>query len=102
ADGNVGIGGDPLRVLHRAAELLAQDGLVVLEVADDGPTTVQRLCIETDHGDSPWFRWARVGAASLPDLAAAAGLQVRQTTTLHGRTLAVLTRRPEIRGGVRT
>lgn len=93
ADGNVGIGGDPLRVLRRAAELLVRDGLVVLEVAVDGPMTVQRLRVETDHGAAPWFRWARVGADSLPGLAAAAGLQVRETTTLHGRTLAVLTRR---------
>lgn len=98
ADGNVGIGGDPLRVLRRAAELLAPDGLVVLEVAGGGPTTVQRLRIETEHGTAPWFRWARVGAGSLPELAAAAGLQMRETTTVHGRTLAVLIRQRDPQG----
>lgn len=98
ADGNLGIGGDPLRVLRRAAELLAPDGVIVLEVAGGGPTIVQRLRLETEHGAAPWFRWARVGAGSLPDLAAAAGLQVREMSTLHGRTLAVLTRRRDARG----
>lgn len=97
ADGNVGIGGDPLRVLRRAAELLSADGVVVVEVAAEGPTFVQRLRIETDHGATPWFRWARVGPDSLPGLASAAGLQVRETTTLHGRTLVELTRRPGVR-----
>ena len=53
ADGNVGIGGDPVALLLRAGELVAADGRVVVELAPPGvrPRT-------------EWARW------SAPDCAA--------------------------------
>ena len=37
-DGNIGIGGNPVRTLRRAADLLAHGGIVILEI--DSPATV--------------------------------------------------------------
>lgn len=95
ADGNIGIGGDPLRVLRRAAELLAPDGVVVVEVEATGPTVVDRLRLETEHGVGDWFRWARVGLDGIGALAAAAGLVLLDTTVVHHQAVAVLGVRPD-------
>ncbi len=94
ADGNIGIGGDPERVLRRVAELLAPDGVVVVEVEATGGTVVDRLRIETEDGVGPWFRWARVGAAAVPELARTVGLVHRGTTNVCGRSVALLGRQP--------
>jgi SAM-dependent methyltransferase len=90
ADGNIGIGGDPLRVLRRAAELLAPDGVVVVELEATGPTLVQRLRLETEDGSGHWFRWARVGLDGIGALAAAAGLVLLEATVVHEQAVAVL------------
>ena len=71
ADGNVGLGGDPARILARAAQLLAPGGRCVAEF-DTGTTGVQRhwARLESARTIGPWFRWASVGidsAASLAD-----------------------------------
>jgi SAM-dependent methyltransferase len=75
-DGNVGIGGDPVALLRRCAELVRPGGGVVLaEVAAPGaPTSPMEVRVE--HGDhaGPWFPWARVGADAWPGLAGSAGL----------------------------
>jgi SAM-dependent methyltransferase len=77
AEGTIGIGGDPLRVLRRAAELLAPDGVVVVELEDTGPTLVERVGLDG------------VGA-----LAAAAGLVLLETTVVHEHAVVVLGVRP--------
>lgn len=79
ADGNIGIGGDPHRLLRRTAQLLADDGQVLVEVDPPGRglhTGVVRL--EHPRGTTAWFRWATVGVDALAQVAGDARLSVRQ------------------------
>jgi SAM-dependent methyltransferase len=99
ADGNIGIGGDPARLLHRCRDLLAADGTVVVEV-EAPPSGVGvgwrhytvRLERGQEHG--PWFRWAVVDADAIAALAAPAGLQLLrlQPIAAEGRWFAHLGR----------
>jgi SAM-dependent methyltransferase len=89
-DGNVGIGGDPERLLVRLGELLADDGVAMVEVGAPGTPLVRdvvRLCGGDLDGDAgPWFDWAWVGADAIGDIARAAGfgrVEVRQHGTRH-------------------
>ena len=90
ADGNIGIGGDPVALLSRAAALCT--GPVLVEV--DSPTTVTsrvQVRIETSTGrTSDWFPWAHVSAVDLPAVAAQAGLNVDSCWSADGRWFAAL------------
>ena len=44
ADGNIGIGGDPVRTLGRAADLLAPGGIVIAEIDPRRPRSVTNCC----------------------------------------------------------
>lgn len=75
ADGNIGIGGDPVALLERARELLAPDGRVVVDVAPWGTGVVTRhVRLETTRGLSGQFPWTAVGADAIQAVAHAAGL----------------------------
>jgi SAM-dependent methyltransferase len=78
ADGNIGIGGDPVRLLRRAAELLAPDGQVLVELAAPGTgVRVVQVRLEDGAGHAgAWFPWAHVAADALAPLAQQAGLVV--------------------------
>jgi SAM-dependent methyltransferase len=84
ADGNIGIGGDPGRLLRRAAQLLTPGGSVLVE-ADPSPDLVWHgtARIRTPAGTGEPVRWARVGVDALGALAAEVGLA--RTATLRGR-----------------
>jgi SAM-dependent methyltransferase len=91
ADGNIGIGGDPLRMLRRARHLLHSEGQVVAEV--DSRTTgictsVQRW--ETNHCVGRWFPWAHVGSDAARSLADAAGLLVSTMVERSGRCIVAM------------
>jgi SAM-dependent methyltransferase len=74
ADGNIGIGGDPVALLERARELVAPRGRVVLDVAAWGTGVVTRhLSLQTRHGRSREFAWTSVGADAVQAVATAAG-----------------------------
>lgn len=76
-DGNVGIGGDPVRLLWLCRELLQPGGSVLVDLAPPGrglQVTTARLVGSTGPGD--WFAWALLGADALAVVAAAAGLAV--------------------------
>jgi SAM-dependent methyltransferase len=91
-DGNIGIGGDPVQTLRRAAKLLAHGGVVIVEI--DSPTTescYEWIRWETEHYLGQWFPWSRVGARALGDIACAAGFCVTQVMNIHDRVIAVLT-----------
>lgn len=78
ADGNIGIGGLPGRLLHRCAQLLAPEGRILIE-AEPGNID-ERLTAWLEHPDGrrgPIFPWARMGTAALLIAAAEAGLRVR-------------------------
>jgi SAM-dependent methyltransferase len=75
ADGNIGIGGDPVALLERAGALLTHDGCVVVDVAPWGAGVVTRhVRLETSHGRSTEFPWTVVGADAIQAVAGAAGL----------------------------
>jgi len=77
ADGNIGIGGLPSRLLYRCAQLLAPGGQIVIE-AEPGNVDEQ-LTARLEHPDGrhgPVFPWARMGTAALLQAAADAGLHV--------------------------
>jgi SAM-dependent methyltransferase len=93
ADGNVGIGGDPVRLLRRVSELIAPDGKVIVEVASPGgEVAVHRLRLEVDGRQSLPFRWAVVPADRLAEVARAAALRILELAVDDGRWFAQLAR----------
>lgn len=75
-DGNVGIGGDPVMLLRRCAELVRPGGGIVLaEVAGPGHDTTSGP-VRVEHGGTagPWFPWARVGADGWAAIVTGAGM----------------------------
>ncbi len=93
ADGNIGIGGDPLALLRRSAELLDPNGRVVCDLS--GPGTglrVHSARLVARGRRSEAFPWAQVGPEAIGPLAADAGLGVVQVQERHGRWFAVLSR----------
>jgi SAM-dependent methyltransferase len=95
ADGNVGIGGDPVALLERARELVEPGGRVVVDVAPWGTGVVTRhVRLETRHGRSGQFPWTVVGADAVQAVAYAAELG-RATGYRRGdRWWAVVEARP--------
>ncbi|TWE14875.1 methyltransferase family protein [Prauserella muralis] len=85
ADGNIGIGGEPARLLRRAAELLAAGGTAVVELEPPGRgLRTERVRVGSSGGGSGWFRWAWLGADAVDETAGRAGLTVRWSAP-HGR-----------------
>ena len=91
ADGNVGIGGDPWRVLFRAGELLRAGGQCVTEF-DCATAGVQErwVRLESARAIGPWFRWASVGVDAARRLAGDVGLTITAMHTVGNRALATL------------
>ena len=91
ADGNVGIGGDPVALLRRLRELLAPDGRVVAELAAPG-TPMDFGWATLHHGGhaSAPIRWSVVGVDDIDPLAASARLLVGDVVRLGERWCAVL------------
>ncbi len=75
ADGNLGIGGDPVALLRRAAQLIAPAGTVLVELDPAEPGLWRgEARVRSRHAVTPPFPWASAGPSALPDLAARAGL----------------------------
>lgn len=93
ADGNLGIGGDPVALLRRCRELLAPNGQVHAELEPPGAGSwagFATLSAADGHAAAP-LRWAQVAADDLAPLAEAASLTVLNTWTEEGRWFATLT-----------
>jgi len=93
-DGNVGIGGDPVRLLARCRRLVAPGGRVVVELETPG-TGWSRVSANLEHDGrrSRRFTWAVVGADEVDGLAERSGLTVAtMTETPSGRWFAHLER----------
>jgi SAM-dependent methyltransferase len=91
-DGNIGIGGDPLRLLNRVHRLLAPGGRLVVETHPD-PAAFELLEVRfTQHGEpvGPLFDWAQVGAEALSRFAAEAGYSCDEVWSSDGRTFVAL------------
>jgi SAM-dependent methyltransferase len=90
-DGNVGLGGDPRRILGRAAELLGRGGRCVVEFdAEAIGVRAGWVRLETSSDVGPWFRWATVGVDSAASLAAQVGLTLTNVSLVGGRVIASL------------
>jgi SAM-dependent methyltransferase len=92
ADGNIGIGGDPLALLYRAAALLAAGGSLLVETSHPRDGLWRGTARLHGHADGPgpWFPWATVGFAALPGLARLAGLRIVDAVHRRGRSAALL------------
>jgi len=93
-DGNIGIGGDPARLLRRCAALLSPDGAIVAEV--EPPGTGWRSCrarLERNAEVGTWFPWAIVGCDAVYALASDVGLSARGLEQVDGRWIATLEHR---------
>lgn len=91
-DGNIGIGGDPVRLLTRCRQLTGGRGRVIAEVEPPG-AGCRRLTAWLERGEdrSAAFAWAVVGADAVGPLAHAAGLELASlTSTRSGRWFACL------------
>lgn len=93
ADGNIGIGGDPVALLRRVTELLHPCGRALVELEPPGRAT-RRARVRLRRGDryGDWFDWAYAGVDDIAALAAAAGLSAAETWTSAGRWFAYLAR----------
>jgi SAM-dependent methyltransferase len=78
ADGNIGIGGDPVRLLRRCAALLRSGGTMLVEAEHPGAGLWRgNARLQLAGGASgPWFPWAVAELPVLAALAALAGLEV--------------------------
>ncbi len=78
-DGNIGIGGAPVRLLERVGSLLAPGGELLVELDRPGSRTGPlQARLETSVATSAWFSWARVAFADIEQVASAAALAVEQ------------------------
>ena len=91
ADGNIGIGGDPVRLLRRAHDLLGVRGRVVVDLGRPGGrhAVVEYRLAGAGLLSEP-FAWAHVPADAITPLAEAAGFTVVRHLTSSGRWAAVL------------
>ncbi|MFC0032646.1 methyltransferase domain-containing protein [Micromonospora chaiyaphumensis] len=92
-DGNIGIGGDPRRLLRRCRELLRADGSVLVELDPPGSGAWQgRARVVSGRHRGPSFGWARLDTRAVHRTASAAGLAVREVFPADDRWFAELIR----------
>ena len=108
-DGNIGIGGDAVRLLRRAAALLAPGGAVLVELDEPaGAPRAQRVRLEGARASSHWIPWHFVDFDQIDQLAGAAGFVVTERWRAGDRWFAhlrlpVRSQKPaDERGKVRT
>jgi SAM-dependent methyltransferase len=91
ADGNIGIGGDPLRLLRRCAALLGHAGTVLVELQPPGePSWSGDVVLRDEARHSAPFPWAVVSADEVGALAERSGFEIRREWTEAGRWFAAL------------
>lgn len=98
ADGNIGIGGDPVALLRRTRSLLAPTGTVLLELEPDAQLWQGAAHLEGDPETDAaaaalghaWFPWAVLGPDGVHEVAAEAGFVVTDVTRVGARCFAEL------------
>ena len=91
ADGNIGIGGRPERLLGRVRRIVRPDGRVVVELdAEDTGVVHHRWRLRVGRRVTPTFDWAVVGLDAIERIADAAGFVVEDQATTGGRHVAAL------------
>lgn len=92
ADGNIGIGGDPLTLLRRCRAVLRPGAVALVETSPERGHDIRTTV--TLHG--PWGRrshplpWAVLGSTALVDLAATAGFVAVEEWHVGGRAFVML------------
>lgn len=93
ADGNIGIGGDPIRLLQRCRQLMSAHGSMFVDVEPPGAgLLIEEIRLETGGHLSAPFRWCWVGADQLAGLARSAGLTAQDIWRSGSRWQARLAR----------
>jgi SAM-dependent methyltransferase len=93
ADGNIGIGGDPARLLRRCSGLLDRSGAVVVELHPPGARSwAGEIVLHDGVGRSRPFPWARVDARDVAALAGRSALRVADEWTEADRWFVELAR----------
>ena len=91
ADGNIGIEGDPVRLLHRCRELLTDGGSVLVDLQGTGGSLrTDEVRLRSGRHASDWFRWSSLPTGALPPIAAASGFDVAALWQTAGRWQAEL------------
>lgn len=91
ADGNVGIGGDPVALLNRLRQVLDPRGRVVVELAAPGTEPCTGWATLSDRGLlTQAFPWSVVGVDDIHGLARGAGLEATGMHRFAHRWCAVL------------
>ncbi|MFG2039314.1 class I SAM-dependent methyltransferase [Dactylosporangium sp. NPDC048998] len=92
ADGNIGIGGDPARLLRRCRRLVGPAGAVLVEVDPPGAGSWSGPVALAGPGrTSAPFAWAFVAADDIAAIAERAALRLAETWTEAGRWFVRLT-----------
>ena len=92
-DGNIGIGGAPVRLLERIGSLLRDDGELLVELDPPRVPTGSTLArIETDRSVSSWFPWARVSVRDVEHVARSGGFHACEPWSAGLRWFARLSR----------
>ncbi|MGA7397715.1 MAG: class I SAM-dependent methyltransferase [Solirubrobacterales bacterium] len=90
-DGNIGIGGNPERLLSRATEFLRPGGQILVELEPpQSETRSVKIRLEGPSDVSEWFPWAWVGTDGIRPVAAMAGLTTVEVWTTGDRWFAQL------------
>jgi SAM-dependent methyltransferase len=95
-DGNIGIGGAPVRLLQRVRSLLSERGDVLVELDPPGTSSgTVRVSLQRGRVTSDAFPWARVAPGAIEATAASAGFTVNARWDAGGRWFARLSRTPD-------
>lgn len=93
ADGNIGIGGDPVRLLRRASAVVTPGGRIIVDLAaPGGPIRVHGVVLEVAGRRTRSFPWAVVPADQLELLAEQTALRILEVVDHDGRWFATLQR----------
>jgi SAM-dependent methyltransferase len=95
-DGNIGIGGEPTRLLTRARDLISADGSVIVELEPPGTALEFGVVqLEVATGMVGWFPWCWVGTHEIRSIADDAGLEINACREIGDRWFVWLgSRRP--------
>ena len=99
-DGNIGIGGRPVALLRRLADLLSPNGRTLCELGrPSSGTSGELVALEDANGTrSSWFGWAHVSVDDIASTAARAGMDSAEIWTDDERWFALLIARPRPSG----